>query len=93
MTQHQIGGKPWNVTALKEEDVRAGDFKSSWIPIYKHPDQSPEQTKFMSMIIATGTILSGIKKSWVVSDEWNNLLPDYEFTDIDEFLCRHWGGK
>lgn len=88
-----LGGKSWDVTALKEEDVRAGDIKSSWIPRYEHPNQTAEQVEFFAKMIATGCLLAGIRKSWVVSDEWNRLLPDYEFTGVEEFLLEHWGGK
>jgi hypothetical protein len=28
-----------------------------------------------------------------VSDEWNRLLPDYRFTDAEDFLSKHWAGK
>jgi hypothetical protein len=39
-------------------------------------------------------ILLGIKdKGFVVSDEWNKLLPDYKFTQVDEFVERAWKGK
>jgi hypothetical protein len=26
-------------------------------------------------------------------DEWNRLLPDYEFTDVESFLRKAWDGK
>jgi hypothetical protein len=28
-----------------------------------------------------------------VSDQWNRLLPDYKFTDAEEFLEKYWTGK
>ena len=28
-----------------------------------------------------------------VGDEWNRLLPDYEFTDAKVFLKKAWDGK
>jgi len=28
-----------------------------------------------------------------VGDEWNRLLPDFEFTDAKDFLRKAWGDK
>jgi hypothetical protein len=78
---------------LEEEDVRAGNIKSSWIPIFKDPSLTPEQIDYFSKVILRGSLLSGLCKSWVVSDEWNRLLPDYKFTDAEEFLSKYWAGK
>jgi len=87
------GGKPWNITSLKEEDVRMGNTQTSWAPIFKDPSLSPEQTEYFSKVILRGVLLSCICGSWIVSDEWNRLLPDYKFTDAEEFLGKQWAGK
>lgn len=81
------------MTYLKEADVRAGNIHSSWIPVFKDPSLSPEEIAGFSKLILQGSLLSGICKSWVVSDDWNRLLPDYKFTDAEEFLEKHWKGK
>lgn len=86
------GGKSFDVISLKEEDVRAGTI-NSWIPQYNDPSISSEQVEVFSKIILTGSLLSGICGSWVVSDEWNRLMPDYKFTGTEEFLVKHWAGK
>jgi hypothetical protein len=89
-----IGGKPWDITCLPEDDVRAGDFHGSWVPqFYKEQGLSPEQKEHFSKVILRGVLLSGLCKSWVVSDQWNRLLPDYKFTDAEEFLEKYWTGK
>jgi len=87
------GGKPFDVTSLKEEDVRADNIQSSWAPTMEYPNLPPEQVNQFSKVILTGSLLSGIHGSWAVSDEWNRLLPDYKFTDAEEFLSKHWAGK
>ena len=88
-----IGGKPFEITSLKEDDVRAGTFHSSWIPTITYPNLLPEQIKQFSIVFLTGFLLStGIHESWVVSDKWNRLLPDYKFTGAEEFLEKHWAG-
>lgn len=89
-----IGGKQWDITYLPEDDVRAGDFHGSWVPqFYKEQGLSPERKEHFSKAILRGVLLSGLCKSWVVSDQWNRLLPDYKFTDAEEFLEKYWAGK
>jgi len=91
--QTETGGKKWDVTSLKEEDIRAGNIKSSWTPANKYPGVPAEQFDYFNKLVLTGVLLSGFHSSWAVSDEWNRLLPDYKFTDAEEFLSRHWAGK
>jgi hypothetical protein len=78
---------------LKEEDVRAGNILSSWVPKMEFSDLAPEQVDYFSKMVLSGWLLSGLHESWAVSDEWNRLLPDYKFTDAEEFLSKHWAGK
>jgi len=87
------GGKPWNITYLSEADVRADKIDTPWVPQFVDPNLSAEQNEFFSKVILKGCLLSGVSRSWVVSDEWNRLLPDYKFTDAEEFLEKHWAGK
>lgn len=90
---YKIGGKSWDVTSLKEEDVRAGNIQTSWLPTFRDPSLSAEQIEYFSKVVLRGILLSCICGSWIVSDEWNRLLPDYEFADAEEFLKKHWAGK
>ncbi|KAH7383148.1 hypothetical protein BKA64DRAFT_697599 [Cadophora sp. MPI-SDFR-AT-0126] len=87
------GGKPWPITTLKESDVRAGDIKSDWIPTMNARGLKPEQIEFFSKMVLTGFLLCGIHESWMVSDEWNRLLKNYEFESLEHFLERTWGGR
>jgi hypothetical protein len=43
--------------------------------------------------VLIGTLISSAKGAWVVSDECNQLLPDYEFVQIEDFLAKVWEGK
>lgn len=43
--------------------------------------------------VLIGTLLSSAKGAWDVSDAFNKLLPDYEFTQIENFLAKVWEGK
>ncbi|CZR60456.1 related to 2`-hydroxyisoflavone reductase [Phialocephala subalpina] len=87
------GGKPFDITLVKEEDVRADVFQTPWCPMFKSPDFSEEQLKHFSKVILRGCLLSFLCGSWVVSDAWNRLLPDYKFTNPEEFLLKAWEGK
>ncbi|RDW84616.1 hypothetical protein BP6252_02206 [Coleophoma cylindrospora] len=102
LQNHESGsltcGNRWRTTRcyytiLKEEDVRADIIKSPWIPEFVASEFTAEQNEFFSKLILKGCLLSGLCQSWVVSDEWNCLLPDYKFTDAEEFLLNSWAGK
>ena len=44
--------------------------------------------------MATAEAMKGIVRgAWMVSDEWNKLLPDFEFSDPESFLKKHWEGR
>ena len=47
----------------------------------------------MQESVLAGVLLSSAKGCWDVSDEWNQLMPDYEFTEIEDFLGKVWEGK
>jgi hypothetical protein len=73
--------------------VRAENIKSAWIPKFVDSSLSSEQNEYFSKVILKGSLLSGLTRSWVVSDDWNRLLPDYKFTGAEEFLEKHWAGR
>jgi hypothetical protein len=52
-----------------------------------------EQAKQALKTVLIGSLLSSAKGGWIVSDEINRLLPDYKFTEIEEFLANVWQGK
>lgn len=43
--------------------------------------------------VLIGTLLSSAKGAWDVSNAFNPLLPDYKFTQIEEFLAGVWEGQ
>ncbi len=89
-------GKPFDVTELKEADIRAGEIKASWMPVVAPVNQAPmtpEDAANMSKMFVSGVLLSSIPGSWAASDEWNKIFPDYKFDEINEFLGEIWAGK
>lgn len=57
------------------------------------PSLPKDQVIQFSKVVLKGFLLCGLHESWKVSDEWNKLLPDYEFEDAEEFLVKHWKGQ
>ncbi len=47
----------------------------------------------MLKTVLIGMLLSSAKGAWDVSDEFNRLLPDYKFTQAEDFLTQVWEGK
>jgi hypothetical protein len=71
-------------------------LKTSWTLEKKHRAVTQEQADQVAGMIKTvmiGTLLSSANGAWEVSDAFNQLLPDYEFTEIEEFLSKVWEGK
>jgi hypothetical protein len=52
-----------------------------------------DQAQEMLKNVLIGTLISSAKGAWDVSDEFNKLLPDFEFTKIEDFLTLIWEGK
>ncbi|KAM0426413.1 hypothetical protein ACHAPT_008460 [Fusarium lateritium] len=87
----KIRGAPFAVEKLNPEDLKAGDVKASWMPIVTHPDVPPESREALAAGLLTGLLLGGFSAGNLkVTDEWNQLLPDYKFTQPEEFLSEAW---
>jgi hypothetical protein len=43
-------------------------------------------------MFTAGIVLGFSEGGWSVSDEWNRLLPDYEFVRADDFLNKWFAG-
>lgn len=81
---------PFTVDEVKTEDLKAGEFKASWTPIFDHPSVTEIE---VAKSIPWNVILSNTWGAWVVSGEWNRLLPDYKFTNVEDFIQETWGGQ
>ncbi|KAI2616660.1 NAD(P)-binding protein [Hypomontagnella submonticulosa] len=81
------------VEKVKVEDLEAGDLKTSWGLQAVHKAVSEDQASALLKAVSIGILLSSTKGAWDISDEWNQLLPDYKFTPIEDFLGEVWGGK
>jgi hypothetical protein len=52
-----------------------------------------DQAAALLKAVSIGILLSSSKGAWDISDEWNQLLPDYKFTSKENFLTQAWEGK
>lgn len=78
---------------LKLEDLKDGIVKSTWMPIVSHTAIPPKQAKSLATTLLSGMTLGIAAGALHVSDEWNQLLPDYKFTQPRQFLSEAWDGK
>lgn len=92
LTLNEPGG-PFEIEKLKADELESGAWETSWIPRLDHPSIPPEQVDMFSKIIVAGLLLAISDKAYICSDEWNRLLPDYEFTQPEEYLFEAWRGK
>ena len=86
-------GGPFKVEKLNADELKSGTFTNSWTPKLDHPSIPPEQVDMLSKFIVAGILLAISAKGFICSDEWNRLLPDYKFTEPEEFLSEAWRGK
>ncbi|KAF1829889.1 NAD(P)-binding protein [Decorospora gaudefroyi] len=91
----EIRGGPFTVDKISTLGLENGTWTSSWLPKADHPSISvpPEQVERTSKIIVGGLLLAIREKAFETGGEWNALLPDYEFTNAEEFLKKAWMGK
>lgn len=82
-----------DVTKVKAEDLQAGDLKSSWGLQAVHHAVPDDQAQALLKQVAIGFLLSSSKGAWDVSDDFNQIFPDYEFTSTEDFLTKVWKGK
>ncbi|KAF2476002.1 NAD(P)-binding protein [Lindgomyces ingoldianus] len=92
----KVRGRPFTIDKVKLEDLQAGNLKTSWSLGQRHPSftvDKADQLPAMLKTVLIGILLSSVKGAWDVSDAFNQLLPDYEFTKIEDFLANVWEGK
>lgn len=73
-------------------DLERGELTASWRLEAKHPSMSEVEGAAMLKGVLIGMLLTSIDGAWDVSDDWNNLLPGLEFTQLEGFLRSVWGG-
>ncbi|KEY67597.1 hypothetical protein S7711_08270 [Stachybotrys chartarum IBT 7711] len=89
----KIRGQAFTVDRVKMEDLEAGELKTTWEYEISHPSVSQEMVAVMLKAVPIGILLSSVKGAWDSGDEINRMLPDFKFTDAENFLRGAWEGK
>jgi hypothetical protein len=92
-TNQGVLGGPFTIDRIPNEDLKNGTWDASWLPKVEHPSIPPEFVDAFSKKMVGGISLAIGAGCFDVGDEWNRLLPDFEFTDAKDFLRKAWGDK
>lgn len=90
---HQDTGHQFSVEKVETNDLLVGDLQTSWGLEAVHQAVPEEQASAMLKAVSIGILLSSKSGAWDSSDEMNQLFPDYEFAQAEDFLRGVWGGK
>ncbi|KAL7907528.1 hypothetical protein GGI35DRAFT_456437 [Trichoderma velutinum] len=89
----KLRDRPFTVEKVQLEDVKAGSLTLPWRFERHHSAISAEEAEIMSKIVVTGVFLSSLEGGWDVSDELNQIFPNYEFAKMEDFLSKVWNRK
>ncbi|EAQ88491.1 hypothetical protein CHGG_05110 [Chaetomium globosum CBS 148.51] len=69
---------------LELEDLKAGIVKTSWLPSLDH---LPNINDELARQVLASLLINTAEGAGTVSDEWNKIFPDYQFTKAEEYLA------
>jgi len=78
---------------LKAIDLERGEFRSTWIPSFFHPNMPAEMTAALGTKVYEWRELAILHGAMDVPPIWNKLLPEFHFMDIETFLQKYVEGK
>lgn len=81
-------GCPYAVDKVKLNDLEAGFLKTSWAFEKKHPAATNKQSPGLLTRVPIGILLSSVEGAWDVPNNFNQLFPDFQFDDMEEFLSK-----
>lgn len=91
---YKIGGADFKIEKVKVQDLQTGAWSASWIPKIDHPAIPPEMVnESLSKRVISGLLLGISAGCFKVTDEWNQILNDYEFSQAASFLTEAWAEK
>lgn len=93
LTSEIIPGAAFNVETLDTDSLKRGNAICTWMPRVDHPSIPLEQVDALASQFLCGVLLAVSVGAFKVSGEWNQLLPDYKFTQLEEFLSQYWKDK
>lgn len=88
-----FAGRPFTVEWLKKEDIEAEKQNPETFAKFELHTASPEEFQKFLKFALQGILIGISRGAYDVTDEWNKILPDYKFTQVEEFVKEVWGGK
>ncbi|RVD88990.1 uncharacterized protein DFL_000014 [Arthrobotrys flagrans] len=89
----RVRGRNFSVDYVDIEDLEAGNLNTSWGLEAVHHAVANDQASAMLKAVSIGILMSSTKGAWDISNEWNQIFPDYTFDGIEGFLATVWTGK
>ncbi|EPS35796.1 hypothetical protein H072_10797 [Dactylellina haptotyla CBS 200.50] len=89
----RVRGHAFNVEKVQIDDLNAGELKTSWGLEAVHRAVSQGDAAELLKSVSIGILLSSLKGAWDVSEDFNKLFPDYQFSSAETFLRNVWVGK
>ncbi|KAL4803234.1 hypothetical protein BDV18DRAFT_145426 [Aspergillus unguis] len=89
----KIRGSKFKIEAVSKESFLDDSWETSWVPKNEHPSVPRELVEQFARPATKGICLGFGEGEWAVSDEWNALIGEYEFTKAEEFLKAFWEGR
>ncbi|KAI1472630.1 NAD(P)-binding protein [Daldinia caldariorum] len=86
-------GRPIKVHLLKEQDLEAEIRNAGAFSVPDLRIATPEQAGAFMHAVPARLLIAIHRGAYDITDEWNKLLPDYKFTQLEDFLKSAWGGK
>ncbi|KAF4989063.1 hypothetical protein FGRMN_9393 [Fusarium graminum] len=88
-----LRGKPFEIEWLKMEDIASGVLKTDNYPRIDLPSIPQEHVEAFSKMATIGILTAFHRGVYAVSDEWNQRLPDYKFTNAKDLLKGAWSNS
>ncbi|EME84801.1 uncharacterized protein MYCFIDRAFT_41377 [Pseudocercospora fijiensis CIRAD86] len=89
----RVRGRKFTIEKLKRSDLENHNVFCSWIPEVEHNKGIGDCEKNLADKLNASVLLSIADEDLNVGDEWNRILPGYEFVDAENFLNEIWNGK
>ncbi|KAJ4149018.1 hypothetical protein NW754_000454 [Fusarium falciforme] len=80
----------FKVEKPSRESLEAKNADVSWYPLIEHPSLPVEMREQVSKAILVEYVTAVERGAWSVSDDWNKLLPEFEFTSAESYLGSLW---
>ncbi|KAI0166974.1 NAD(P)-binding protein [Hypoxylon sp. FL1284] len=86
-------GKPFTVEWFNLQDMETEERSFEGVGTFNLHTAPPEEVEAFLYKALKGILVGITRGAYDITDEWNKLLPDYKFTQVEDLLKQAWGGK